>query len=145
MIDPHVLVKSKSKLYLLCKNFTDGPGIALSSHLLRHFLSALLIFSCWKYKVRSRLCSVSFQGLALCPQLGRCCFGAGALSFTSLYFQDRSFSFSLYPKPNTFLVVHYEQGCSTFFVFTLFFLQTVHFSHSNRWFKSMDLNHPQLD
>lgn len=40
---PHALVKSKSLSNLLGKNFTDGPGIALFSHQLKHFLSVLFI------------------------------------------------------------------------------------------------------
>ena len=58
---PHALVKSKPLSNLLGQNFTDGPGIALSSHQLKHFLSVLFILFCWKYKVHSSLYSVSFQ------------------------------------------------------------------------------------
>ena len=41
---PHALVKSKPLSILLGKNFTDGPGIALSSHQLKFCLSYSFFF-----------------------------------------------------------------------------------------------------
>ena len=78
---PHALVKSKPLSILLGKNFTDGPGIALSSHQLKYFLSVLFILFCWKYKVHSSLYSVSFQIWSHVLNWIMCLFGAGALSF----------------------------------------------------------------
>ena len=90
---PHALVKSKPLSNLLGQNFTDGPGIALSSHQLKHFLSVLFILFCWKYKVHSSLYSVSFQIWPHVLNWIMCLFGAGALSFISLYPTHQGFLF----------------------------------------------------